>query len=470
MMSAAPTTQQSTQPAAAAGTVGPGGRPAVAPISLDYTMRQLFDQDSDGAPPPTFVHHPLPGGSPEASSSNKFTYHFKLPGSEAPTSHVSARLSGRVSSQRYCFSAGKMPVVILDPCQAHDAPSFAQLREDQRPNMTTISDLGHLRLDPGSRIVVTIPTDWLSHLPHAVDPETHYELSSKRGLARSGLPTPPSTVIDVLLQPNHRCDPGELWSEASRMLELLEMQRLPFVLKLNQSHSGMGTLAVHCEKDRAHAKAVMSDLLPAMLQQLNTANHHLHPCSLVLQDYLVGPAVSLSFFVTPRGRAVFVICSDQHFNSSGYWAGGSAVYSKQDVLRTTFSAVMEEATQFLHRRGYCGPAGIDIMTDDSGTHHIIDLNPRITASFHLGPLTGHFVRRGLDAVTVMKEVFSGSREVFEEAFDREIRDGQLVVTAWAHDEPSSLSHAVIVVGERNLAATASLVTRVKVYKLGVGML
>jgi hypothetical protein len=469
MTSASPTAQLPTLLPDTCGTSGPGGVATDSLIVLDYTLRDLFDLDSDGAPPPTYVCHPLGGPNQIVPSLTKFTYHYKFPGNETSTSHISAKLSAKVSLQRYCFLAGNMPVTILDPSPASDARTIiSRLRHDQQPNVSIISDLDQLQLVPGIRIAVAIPTDRLSHLPHAVDPETHYELSSKRCLAQSGLPTPPSKVIDATLQPEHSYDTVQLQREASRMLELLQIQRLPFMLKLNQSHSGMGTLAIHSEMDRAQAKAIMSGLLPTMLQQLNTANYNLHTCSLVLQDFIAGPAVGLSFFVTSQGGAVFIICCEQHFNNSGYWVGGSASYSKQNVLRRKYSQVMEEAAQFLHRKGYYGPAGIDIMTDTSGTHYIIDLNPRITAVFHLGPLTGHFVRQGLDTATVIKNTFVCSREVFEDMFVREIQDSRLIITGWAHDEPSSLSYAAIVVAESNSLEVMSLVTRVKAFVLNTG--
>lgn len=43
--------------------------------------------------------------------------------------------------------------------------------------------------------------DCLLLLPHLVDPETHYEALSKRGLALSGLLMLDSEIVDTILSP-----------------------------------------------------------------------------------------------------------------------------------------------------------------------------------------------------------------------------------------------------------------------------
>ncbi|KAM4055711.1 ATP-grasp domain-containing protein [Hirsutella rhossiliensis] len=365
-----------------------------------------------------------------------------------------------------------MPVVIfgLDPASGGDTSpadhanlyrTLSQLRHDQQPVLSLVADPARLRLASDSRIVVTRPDDCLTHLPHVVDPETHYVMLSKRGLARSSLRTTPSTVIDVLLPPEHMDDPVKLEGEVARMTKPLDMRRVPFMVKLNQSLAGKGTLPVRSEAERARAKALVGAQLRDALPQINAANHHLHPCSLVLQDFVTGGAVGLSLFVTPKGRAVFVVCSEQHFDEKGHWAGGSVSYPDQEALRRKYAQPMEETARFLHQNGYHGPAGIDIMTDGSGTQYIIDLNARITGSYHLGPLAGHFMQRGLAKARAIKAHFLCPRAVFEETFARDIKDGRLIITGWARDEPLSLSQGGVTVGGRDELETKGLIAKVQ---------
>ena len=56
--------------------------------------------------------------------------------------------------------------------------------------------------------------------------------------------------------------------------------------------------------------------------------------------------------------------------------------------------------------------------------YIVDLNTRVTGNFHLGPLAGHFVQRGLLEVSSIQRYFRTSRATFEDVFAREIRGGQ----------------------------------------------
>ena len=105
---------------------------------------------------------------------------------------------------------------------------------------------------------------------------------------------------------------------------------------------------------------------------------------------------------------------------------------------------------FLHSKGYHGPAGVDIVTDElSGEQLIVDLNVRVTGTFHLGPLLGHFTQRGLLEAAMTMGDFSCSRGAFEERFADEIRNGSLIVSGWVHGETSPLSHAAITIGARD---------------------
>lgn len=90
---------------------------------------------------------------------------------------------------------------------------------------------------------------------------------------------------------------------------------------------------------------------------------------------------------------------------------------------------------------------MDVVTEQrSGEQLIIDLNVRVTGTFHLGPLRGHFTRRRMGAAALITCAFACSRDVFEESFAEEIQNGSLIVTGWGHDESRLLSHAAITVG------------------------
>ena len=437
------------------------------PIALDYTLRDLYALDNEAKCQPVLVYYRLPFEPHESSLSVKFIYHSSMQ-AEDITWGAWAALDSKAVPQRYGFTAGQMSLVMPDvdspghkqspgavpsgyvDAHRHDIHSnFARLRHDQQPNVRFATNPDHITLEPGTLIAVAEPCDSMSHLPHLIDPEMHYEILSKRGLARSGLLTPPSTVIDPLLQPEDVHNPAQVQQEVARMTNFFDTYTIPFMVKLPQSFSGRGAFLVSSNADRTWVKALLSVQLRGMLMQINSANHHLYPCSLVLQDYTPGTEVALPLFVTPKGRPIFIACCYQRFDEDGYWTGGSISYADQAALEQLYTATMEQVAQFLHRKGYHGPVGVDIITDRSGRQYIVDLNARITGTYHLGPLAGHFMQRGVGIASVVTKYFSCSRAVFEEAFAYEIQQGCLIITGWSHDKSMGLSYGAVTVGGRD---------------------
>ncbi|EAW23666.1 putative solid-state culture specific protein [Aspergillus fischeri NRRL 181] len=451
------------------------------PITLDYTLHDLYAADSEDGLNIVLIYYPLQFGHNHEGKSAKFTYGYKVE-EEDEDATSSLTMAANLVPQRYAFSAGRMPLVILDiiaqrrldsgsegdPQATDSVPAhhldiyqtFAQLQPDQRPIVSFAENPDSIELGLDARIAVLLPTDCLSHLPHLTCPETHYEILSKRGLAVSGLPTPPSRVIDTMLV-NYE-DPSLLAIETARMTGPIEQHQIPFMVKLPQSISGMGTFAVTSETDRTRIKAMLTTHLGAMLRQLNQTNRHLHPCSLVLQDFVDGPVVALSLFVTKTGHPIFIACCEQLFNDHSHWIGGRISYRQQAGFRKTFCALMGKVATFLHRKGYHGPAGVDIVIDQrSGEQLVIDLNVRVTGTFHLGPLMGHFTRRGLFEAAMTSGHLFCTRDEFEEMFSEEIRQGSLIVSGWVHNESRLKSHAAITVGARDYDSLQEYLERVR---------
>lgn len=451
------------------------------PITLDYTLHDLYSSDTEDGLNTVLIYYPLQFGYNNEGSSAKFAYNYKVE-EEDEDATSSLAMAANLIPQRYAFSAGRMPLIILDvvaqrklnsksngvPRAADCVPAhhldiyqtFAQLQPNQRPIVRFAESPDSIKLGLDAKIAVLLPTDCLSHLPHLTCPETHYEILSKRGLAMSGLPTPPSKVIDTILVDHE--DPSQLADETARMLSPINQYQVPFMVKLPQSISGVGTFAVTSETDRMRIKAMLTTQLGVMLRQLNHINRHLHPCSIILQDFVDGPVVGLSFFVTKTGQPIFVACCEQSFDDHSHWIGGSISYRQQAGFQKTFSALMGKVAAFLHGKGYHGPAGVDIVTDrHSGEQLVIDLNVRVTGTFHLGPLTGHFTRRGLFEAAMTNGDFLCTRDVFEKVFSEEIRQGTLIVSGWIHNESRSKSHAAITIGARDYDSLQEYIQRVR---------
>lgn len=452
---------------------------SITPITLDYTLCDLYAIDNEGESVPTLIYDTQPTQSCGKTSSGKFTYHTSLQ-SGNPTTGASTALFFKCLVQRRVFLSGRMPVIILgitsEQKQREETiyrdeldmyRNFSQLRLNQQPIASFVENADHIALHLKTPLVVARPTDCISHMPSVVEPELHYELLSKRGLARSGLPTPPSIVIDPLLPVDHLSDPARIQHEIDRIKIHLDTHRVPFVVKLPQSLSGQGTFTVQCEADRKQVKTMFSVTIRQMLQGINASNYHLHPSSVVLQDYIEGTEMALSLFVTRMGRPIFICCCEQRFDEQGHWVGGSISYAHQSALHQKYTKTIDEVAQFLHKKGYYGAAGVDVITDSVGKQYVVDLNARITGTYQLGCLSGYFTQRGFETATLMSGYFPCPRTTFEEDFRREIQDCSLVITGWAHDDSMQLSYGSITAGGRTVSDTNRLLARVRAHTVSL---
>ncbi|KAL4892769.1 solid-state culture-specific protein-like protein [Aspergillus ambiguus] len=418
-------------------------------IVLDYTLADLYSADDEDhdicmvyayAPPPntqlaphipTLTHFPVQ--SPLCPAMDK---------------HELAQTLFHVTAQRFGFCSGPMRILVLEPDSQHGhgtpGPSsqtdigrvFSQLQREQRPIPTYARDLTKPPLGTRVQLAVTAPLDWFDHLPHVVDPKTHYNLLSKRGLAESGLPTPKTVVIDTVLSPHESLTTAEIQQEVTRMTDPIREHPLPFILKVPLVTSiGQGTFMVQTEADRLTAYATFVKEVKSMLLALSPANESLRPCNLILQEMMS---------VVDR-----MYC----------WSGGFISYHKQRALGHHYCKTMEMVARFLHRHGYFGPAGVDVMTNEKGNQLVVDLNVRMTGTYHLGPLRGHFTRCGFsEAAALATHRLKCTRAGFESHFANELRRGCVLVTAWVHAHEASL--ATITVAEEGLASLQALIQRV----------
>ncbi|CRG82671.1 hypothetical protein PISL3812_00015 [Talaromyces islandicus] len=443
------------------------------PITLDYTLYDLYSIDNEQSNT-ILVYNPLQTEDHELLSQSKFTYQFMLQEENNMTDSLKM-LSAKLVPQRYGFSAGKMSLIIPDldvqssgntnPDYTDVFQNLAQLPTCQQPTVGFEKDLRSLNLKPGAHIAAMFPSDSLLHLPHIIDPSVHFEILSKRGLALSGLPTPVSEVIDSVLSPSDVQDPALRNREVARMIKQIEEHPLPFLLKLPQTVSGVGVFKISTDTDRARVKGILDNNLGGMLWRINNLNHDIHPCSLVLQEYICGTVMALSMFITKKGRPIFIACCEQRFDEYHHWIGGTISYKQQRRLENFYSNTMKKVAGFLHRKGYYGPAGVDIITDKGGNNYIIDLNVRITGTYHLGLLGGHFVQRGIFEATMITSYFPCLRTTFEEIFAKEIQNGRIIITGWVHDKSTGHSCAAINVGGTDSLAMEQMLKKVKAHAL-----
>ena len=457
-------------------------------VVLDTTLQELYssEQPEDQN---IFLVYAVPTAVQMTSAlplSSKFAYHSPL--ATTTESDELARLFLQVVPQLFGFIAGKMPLILFDlekekeeaavlgdsyhyPFErAHQNDALRvleQLSPFQQPELSFVAKPDDIILPPGAKIAVVNPMDCMLHLPHLVDPESHYEVLSKRCLALSGLPTPKSEVIDTEVQPNQTHDEALMKSETARMISPISDRRVPFVIKMPQALSGQGTFLVRTELDRQKALKALETEIERMLRQINDSNVHMRPCSVILQEYIPGEAVALSMFVTKTGKAIFTSCCTQIIDHTGHWGGGFISYKQQTHLEKLYAGTIDQLANYMHRKGYHGPVGADVMTDEHGRQLIIDLNVRVTGSHPLGFLKTHFsVNRKLhEAVLFFPLYLNCTRDTFDEVFEQELRDGSLIINAWCHDRQGKSSITAITLAAEDSERLRDFIERLNVYKV-----
>ena len=455
-------------------------------VVLDTTLRELYSSEQPDDQNIVLVYA-LPTAVQTTSAlplSSKFAYQSPL--ATTTESDELARLFLQVVPQLFGFIAGKMPLILYDLEEeeaavlgdSHHHPFerdhqndarrvLEQLSPLQQPELNFVAKPDDIILPPGTKIAVVNPMDCMLHLPHLVDPESHYEVLSKRFLALSGLPTPKSEVVDTEVQPHQTHDEALVNSEAARMISPIFDRRVPFVIKLPQALSGQGTFLVRTELDRQKALKALEVEVKRMLGHINDSNVHLRPCSLVLQELVPGEAVALSMFVTKTGKAIFTSCCPQIVDHTGHWGGGFISYKQQDHLERLYAGTVDKLANYLCRKGYQGPIGADVMTDEHGRQLIIDLNVRVTGSHPLGFLKTHFsLNRNLhEAVLFFPLYLQCTRDTFDEVFEQELRDGSLIINAWCHDRHRKSSITAITLAAEDSERLGDFIEKMNLYKV-----
>ncbi|KAL8830018.1 MAG: hypothetical protein Q9170_005919 [Blastenia crenularia] len=443
-------------------------------IVLDTTLRELYRLDETQDTNIVLVNV-RPTAEVQVNSGIPLSVNFAYQSPNVMTDDrdTLARLYLLLVPQIFGFIAGQMPLIIFDIENAGESHrddayrSHGQLIPEQRPQLNFVAKPSDIQLAAGAKIAISTPMDCLMSLPHAVDPKVHYDLLSKRSLALSGLPSPPSVVVDTILRPGEALSDRVLDAEIDRMTKAIKDRTLPFVVKTPQSIGGEGVFLIRDESERYHAMEVIQRELRRALKMMRQWNRQMSTSSIVLQDLTSGENVALSFFITRKGRTIFTSCCPQLVDSHGHWEGGHISYMQQERFRRKYSQIIEKIGQYIHGKGYYGPAGADVITDHKGSQFIIDMNIRMTASHPLGFLKNHFsVQRGLQEAKLLYPLFLDCRrQTFENNFQKQIREGSLIVVGWCHDKRGETSIASVILAAEDESKLRTFIDEVNVYKM-----
>ncbi|KAL8839814.1 MAG: hypothetical protein Q9176_004217 [Flavoplaca citrina] len=443
-------------------------------IVLDHTLREFYSLDEPEDPNIVLVNA-LPTAETQMISAIPLSmkYAYQSPNVLTGDPDLLGRLYLQVVPQLFGFIAGDMPLIFFDlenAGQAHrDAAyqTYGQLTPKQRPRLSFVAQPSDIKLPAGGKIAIANPMDCLLSLPHAVDPNLHYDLLSKRSLAFSNLPSPPSEVVDTVMRPDEALDERTVDAEINRMTTVVLIRACPFAVKMPQSLSGEGVFLVRHDSEKHHVVTVLQRELKRSLTIMGRSEMQMPTSNIILQKLIPGENVALAFFVTRKGRAIFTSCCPQLVDTHGHWEGGYISYQKQAQYSCQYGRIIELLGQYMHDKGYYGPAGADVISDQNGKQFVIDLNVRVIGSHPLGFLKGHFsAERGLHEAVVFFPLFLRcKRETFENAFHRQLQEGALIITGWCHDKEEKMSITSMILAAEDESKLRTFIDEVKVYKV-----
>lgn len=391
--------------------------------------------------------------------------------------------------------------------EAHDAreaeQTLAVLSPEQRPKLVFCSGPADISVrELGiERLAVKIMLDDLEKegYPLVVDQETQWFLNSKAGLAESGLPTPRAEVVDVdghvpvpALECCEVCKEGDQgkggmkfipagctgtrgrWVEKQmrEIVENVEARKTPFVFKTQQTFGGAGTWVVSDEAKKRELVEELTDdetgVLRKLLSQVTVKNEQMKPGSVVLSEMVRDPVgdYGVTFLVGKGGEAHFLAASEQMINEDNAWIGSTINYARQEKLKEKFQGIMRQTAEWVGKRGYIGPVGIDILETkkipedeqlqkngvssadgEKTAHYIVDLNVRTSGSLALPLLKGHFTSRGLTCASSFSTTVKGSRKEFMETWREAFESGRMLIMAWYEDKTSNGGEEVESIGD-----------------------
>lgn len=412
--------------------------------------------------------------------------------------------------QRDAFISGDTSVLLFhigsgEEQIAHDKAeaqrTLSVLENGQKPNLLFCAGPSELPIKEAGidLIAYKIVLDDLDKHDVVIPPEIHWFLNSKEALAKSGLPTPKCTVIELsgfsseaascckFCRESH--DPiaipidcagvrGEWLAEQSqKVYDVMSQYPLPFVLKNQQTFGGAGTYLIRTESDR---QGLLEDFRGGVLSQLLAAvtehNRHLGPGNLLLSDFVAEPIgdYGVTFFVTDDGNEpMFLAASEQITDGDNAWIESTINYDRQEELRRKFGPLVQRISEWLRGYGYVGPCGADVLetapkanesngeAESWANFHIVDLNVRTSGSLCLPLLGGHFTSRGLQSASSFSISVRKDRDDFIALFPEEFRDGSMAILSWYRDPKTGVSLADVAVGAKDAGKLKEAMQKVR---------
>ncbi|KAL6722309.1 hypothetical protein ACLMJK_001416 [Lecanora helva] len=396
------------------------------------------------------------------------------------------------AGQLLAFSAGRLPIILIDPGVRVDAEidgalslssadkvrsefeqTFSVIHNDQRPHLHFVEHLKHMKMESKQKLLPLWVLEDLINQRCIISPQVHFSLGSKQALFESNLTSPRCEIIEFKTlpsrDPKNCCNicrdhwnefqiprnctgPRKQWldAECDRALQHLLAKPLPYLIKLQQTMGGNGTRSARNPRELVDAAYFISQTyLPNHLPRLTEQNVPLQPMNLVLSDivdYVAHHAVN--FFLKNNGDPVFVCVAQEMTVKERVWVGDTITYSQQSKLEGRLGPTMRQVSAFLHSKGYYGPVALDVLEDKAGVQWVVDLNVRTGGSYILGTLKKHFVDNGLDHASLLLLMnVKIDRRALVERFFLEFQKGNVIIVAW-YEKTKGESSGYVAIGAK----------------------
>ena len=180
--------------------------------------------------------------------------------------------------------------------------------------------------DSSQTYTTIFPLESLPLHQQEIDPELLYPLHGKHAIAQIDCPQP----------------------------EVLSEIVPPCVVKLSHGYAGLGNFFVQNDNDRQNALAYVRKHWPTAKLFITR-----------IVDDVTGD-FGVQFYLDRTGKLIWLGFTSQQFDPQRKWSGATFSLSEQDRLHGQLLAVAEPVARYLHKQGYFGVVGIDILKDKRG--------------------------------------------------------------------------------------------------------
>ena len=207
--------------------------------------------------------------------------------------------------------------------------------------------------DKYDKILSLFPFDHLKKEKHAIDPDEHYRLLSKVTLAEMGVHYPKFTHYDLT-----QVD----------ISQVKVPDEYPFLVKVSHGLAGEGTYIIRNQDDLDFCSIDIRQYIKAGLVR-----------TVLVSEFVLNEVGNycVQFYVDRQGKATLLGATNQMVTEDGEMIGGVIRYS--DTMEK-FQHKIAVLSRFLHKHGYFGVVGVDVLENSDGEMFVIDANIRINGS------------------------------------------------------------------------------------------